>query len=138
MFLLTLSFLLSTLKQRAAAISKLKSTRNRQSFNAQEIVNRRLAAKKHVEGVKKAGQMDGESSIASPSAGTKNSASKKRKGASSTSTRKSARISKFSETGQDGKKLGSLMEEAADSENNDDDDDDKEDGGSKKKRSGKK
>lgn len=86
--------------------------------------------------MKKAGQMDGESSIASPSAGTKNSASKKRKGASSTSTRKSARISKFSETGQDGKKLGSLMEEAADSENNDDDD--KEDGGSKKKRSGKK
>lgn len=135
MFLLTLSFLLSTLKQRAAA-SKLKSTRNRHSLNSQEIVNRRLAAKKHVEGMKKAGQMDGESSIASPSAGTKNSASKKRKGASSTSTRKSARISKFSETGQDGKKLGSLMEEAADSENNDDDD--KEDGGSKKKRSGKK
>lgn len=135
MFLLTLSFLLSTLKQRAAA-SKLKSTRNRHSLNSQEIVNRRLAAKKHVEGVKKAGQMDGESSIASPSAGTKNSASKKRKGASSTSTRKSARISKFSETGQDGKKLGTLMEEAADSENNDDDD--KEDGGSKKKRSGKK
>ena len=112
-FLLTLSFLQSTLKQREAAKSKLKSTRNRHSLNPQEIVNRRLAAKKQAESLKRAEQMDAESSIASPPAGTRRSARKKRKGASSTSSRKSARVASLGEKGPDWKKLGSLMEEAA-------------------------
>ena len=164
MFLLTFSFLLSTLKQMAAAVAKLKSTRNRQSLNPEDVVNRRFAAKKQVEGMKKKAESSiaspsagtknsaskkrkgnkAKSSIASPSAGTKNSDSKKRKGAASSSSRKSARLASQSETGQVGKELGSLMEEAAESGNSgddsdeEDDDDNEEDGGSKKKRSGKK
>ena len=150
----------------AAAVAKLKSSRNRQSLNPEDVVNRRLAAKKQVEGMKKKAESSiaspsagtknsaskkrkgnkAKSSIASPSAGTKNSDSKKRKGAASSSSRKSARLASQSETGQVGKELGSLMEEAAESENSgddsdddeEDDDDNEEDGGSKKKRSGKK
>ena len=140
---LLISFLPTTLKQMEAAKAKLKSTRKRHSLDPQEVVNRRLAAKKQAQDLKRAEQMDAESSIASPSAGTRKSPRKKRKGVSSTSSRKSARVASRSETGQEGKKLGSLMEEAAeeaaDSKNvSDDDDDEEEDRGSNKKRSGKK
>ena len=141
LYLLTLSFLLTTLKQRAGAIGKLKSGRRWQSLNAQDIANRQLAVKKHAEGLKLRAEKKAESSSATPTAENKSSASKKRKGASSSEVRrKSARVASLSEKGTEGKKLGSLMEEAADSENDDDDDDDddKEDVGSKKKRSGKK
>ena len=157
LYLLTLSLLLTTLKQRAAAIgrattkSKLKSGRRWPSLSAEDIANRQLAVKKHAEGLKKAAaQKKAESSNATPTAENKSSASKKRKGASSSEVRRrSSRVASLSEKGQVGKELGSLMEEVADEtadpKNGDDDaksvsddDDNEEDGGSKKKRSGKK
>ena len=155
LYLLTLSFLLTTLKQRAAAIGrattigKLKSGRRWPSLSAEDIANRQLAVKKHAEGLKLRAEKKAETSNATPTAENKSSASKKKKGASSSEVRRrSSRVASLSEKGPDGKKLGSLMEEVADEtadpENGNDDaknvsdDDNEEDGGSKKKRRGKK